>query len=958
MKISTIFPKALMLSLGAMIAVLGFAQVSLAAGAHEGDPIPCYDITGVTTGLNVDGVPNGGIMDFGDAAVGAGFQACVRMSNGNPGAVPDHLEGWVWNSNLGWISLYCPGGVGAKNLGADCGTVNYHVDLVVTGAAPNFDSVKMTGYAWGDNIGYISFDDPAGTDFFQTKVVASGANRGLIDATLLPAGYHAWADAVGWLDLRGMRLNWSVSVPDPNVLARTRACSSVDPVCQCNFMGGCQNPQWVPDADGTEKYTIKIPFVDGGVNIEDDQIEECPSDPISMKEPAPNGKPYCAKIGLKWVDDVDKDQTDLVSQSQDNPKYNEINNGAVKKPLTEGGSFGADSFVYNPGDVLWGADVTSVAPTSERNVTDGMQNEMFYYADNATFGGGQNDYKTDKIDQNKLILKQMNLMFFKYSEDGVTDGVCIYGEVVDGKCGMKNYLGAGVVVFGFNPLVEVKTLAYMNGSKPINFINASSIDNKQEFKEQVKTNDAAIEPVTNFYIGFENGGVFSIKWVTDFLTATKEDQNSLSFKQSSDDAVNFWVAKIFQDALADKISTDAGPYVYTKTTYKVGDDEIAYYGAKLPRVKAGLLFNPVAKVEGNVYVTDFAQKAAEVNLKSLGNIASNLRREAVVRNVAKYLAGKSGQLVNTLQTISDTSHLNGLTELVKDKVYYLKGNDLTFECNGGCTFDKNVTFIVDNGNIFVNSDILTKDKAQVGLIALRDLKTNAQDKGFLYLSKNVGWLQNVQIYLDRVVQSYDPTGPVAFDPNGFAKTAGDDYARQEKFNNQLVIEGTISSMNGVGNASRALPVYETGKVISPTDNVCDNYSPDANLGRICRARVTDLNYLRYYGPGLVLCKGDEGGNAVANIPQDQTLKDVEGADGGCNPSYSSDGVIYEINAKELAPQGDLVAGGGSGKQSQYFIIKNLPATLQNEYPVNFFYKPISKDLKGFEVDQSFTPVSR
>lgn len=961
MKIQKLFLNKASLLIFAVAMCFGLAQVTLAAGAHESDNPPCYDITGASTPLNVGGVPNGGTMDFDDVGVAAAYQACVRMSSNLANAVPARLEGWVWDSNLGWVSLYCPGGGGAVNLGVLCGSQAYSVTFATTGGPPpaDFTTVKLIGNAWGDNIGYISFYDTV-FSFFQTAPIASGINKGLIDTSMGAPAYHAWADAVGWLDLRGVHLYWYDTDPPLPAISYTSIYSSNDPGYTCDLASGCvlTDPTKIPNADGGQQYVITIPFVDG-VRIDSSKIVDC-GGPTSINLYTMNANIYCAKIALTWEDDVDYDQTTAASQRQATPKFNTLNLGAVAKPLNFALSGG--DFAYDVGDVSWKGTVKSLAPTSDRNMTGGMQNEKFYYA----YPGGLPDgYDKTKTDQNKLILKELKLMFFKYSTDGITPGKCIYGNISGSDCVMKNYVSN--VALSFNPLVEVSELLYKKASKWINFIDVSSIDNEQDFKEQLSINGSALSPTTSFNIGLENPGGFHMKWVDIFpdseITPTRKDITNVIDNIPH----NPMIAQIFSDTPGASITSDAGPYVYTRISYNIitsAVNPIVYFGAKLPRVKAGLLLNPVAKVEGNVYVTDFAQKAADFSLRSLGNISSNLRREAVVRNVAKYLAGYSGgSLASGDKSITVASNYNssGLTELVKDKVYYLKDGNLTFNCGAACTFDKSLTFIVENGNIFVNSDIRSSGGTQIGLIALRDLALNKQNEGFLYLSKNVGWLQNVQIYLDRLMQSYDPAG-AGFDPtNGFALMAGDDYARQDTFNNQLVIEGTLSSMNGVGNASRATPVYETGAVISPLGSSCASYS--GSLSGICRARVADLNYMRYYGPGLALCLGGEGPGAVANVPQDQAL--YHGGidpDQGCNPSYAG----YAIDASGLyadpstssdnGPGFDLVAGGGSGAQSLYFASK--PATLQNEYPVNFFYKPIAKDLAGFEVDQNINQVTQ
>lgn len=57
----------------------------------------------------------------------------------------DRVKGWAWSENIGWISFNC------FNLGT-CGTVDYGVTIAS-------DNQTMSGYAWSENIGWIDFGD-------------------------------------------------------------------------------------------------------------------------------------------------------------------------------------------------------------------------------------------------------------------------------------------------------------------------------------------------------------------------------------------------------------------------------------------------------------------------------------------------------------------------------------------------------------------------------------------------------------------------------------------------------------------------------------------------------------------------------------------------------------------------------------------------------------------------------
>jgi len=57
----------------------------------------------------------------------------------------DNVSGWAWSENIGWISFNC------LNLGT-CGAVNYGVNI-------NPSTGIFSGYAWSENIGWLTFNE-------------------------------------------------------------------------------------------------------------------------------------------------------------------------------------------------------------------------------------------------------------------------------------------------------------------------------------------------------------------------------------------------------------------------------------------------------------------------------------------------------------------------------------------------------------------------------------------------------------------------------------------------------------------------------------------------------------------------------------------------------------------------------------------------------------------------------
>lgn len=96
-----------------------------------------------------------------------------------------NISGWAWSDNIGWISFNCTDT-------SSCGTVDYGVD-----AAANGD---FSGYAWSDNIGWLTFNE---SDL-------SGCPSGACKAKISGNNLQGWARALsngdgwdGWISLNG-----------------------------------------------------------------------------------------------------------------------------------------------------------------------------------------------------------------------------------------------------------------------------------------------------------------------------------------------------------------------------------------------------------------------------------------------------------------------------------------------------------------------------------------------------------------------------------------------------------------------------------------------------------------------------------------------------------------------------------------------------------------------------------
>lgn len=110
-------------------------------------------------------------------------------------SISDNVSGWAWSETIGWISFNC------SNTGS-CGSSNYGVNVKNNG--------DLEGYAWSENIGWISFkkqdtDDcpssPCRPKLNQSNGQISGWAKAL-------AARDGWD---GWIHLRGSNYGVSAS---------------------------------------------------------------------------------------------------------------------------------------------------------------------------------------------------------------------------------------------------------------------------------------------------------------------------------------------------------------------------------------------------------------------------------------------------------------------------------------------------------------------------------------------------------------------------------------------------------------------------------------------------------------------------------------------------------------------------------------------------------------------------
>ena len=208
----------------------------------------CLPFMGASTSFNGATV-NEGQLNFNNANPSDQYKGCVLHYLTDFGTNNDYvLQGWVWNENLGWISMGAfdtatvspiasslnkdVASTGAtNNLGIQNGTVKYSSILNVTrNVTTNLPIAgELLGYWWGDNAGWIRLNCEAYIGLAQCAV-PYGVKLAPLDTTnpnlalrnpqienqtvngqVVPVKYYSltgygWSDNIGWVNMAGVKI--------------------------------------------------------------------------------------------------------------------------------------------------------------------------------------------------------------------------------------------------------------------------------------------------------------------------------------------------------------------------------------------------------------------------------------------------------------------------------------------------------------------------------------------------------------------------------------------------------------------------------------------------------------------------------------------------------------------------------------------------------------------------------
>jgi hypothetical protein len=835
---------------GIALFTAGFISVFAIADVYAAGT--CVDLAGQST---LVGAGDAGEFDFADPPTADyGAKLCQPDVPENP----FELHGWVWNNNLGWVSLACEdeGNGGLANEGLACGNYTYGVKIDET-------TGKMSGWAWGDNIGWISFGCDGGLNENKTcgGIDYNGTSKLIVDKDLGTMGSYAWADSVGWFNLDGIRaemlkLVMAESTSETEFGVWTKGENSESP----GNLSAIPNKKTAQVADGKSRYNLFVHIADTAGN------------------PVVNSTDVIVEITPHWTDSVRLDQVN--PNGGITPDFSLNNQGAALKPLDVSDfNYGTNT---TQGSVTnnYKAKIYSFAPTDNfydapsangkyNGVYDGIEEGEIYYRE---FGNTD----TDTIPANELI----------YHGTDVKITLVPTGEVWE-TTAIPPINSGGDYPMIFLPFFEFKdfhaitdvTQDPTNPDNQQNYIesfrnmidyylieptaNVLAIDPSKFIKMQIQFNLSAPNDVEYLWIDDDE---------VDLIGLTGDTVKKIQVKSNVMADIKNELPKLIQDLFKnDDFITMGLPYApsgklqgqidgakaYITVSYYVNGKKVSYFDNGIPRIADSGIVNQAAEITGNVYSSGAITVSADTEaVTSLGNVSSNALQNQVLENVSRLIAGANVEGYSTTPTKFSKKAADVI--LGGGRAYYFKNRDV--HITDVSWLPENPTIIVEGGDVFIDANI-DNDDGPIGIIVLADYSdTNELTKGGrVYIRNDVtDFVGHIYAdgpmfrYVKDLCQSTSTYASGATGVDGFAlyalrepnfvqpgracdNSAGTDYANPvTTLDNQLYMKGSFATYNCIG-CSIEDPYRGDGQLLNGRTPL--NYAI---------AKLYDLNYFSYF----------------------------------------------------------------------------------------------------------------
>lgn len=729
----------------------------------------------------------------GNAPDNAGYAACLAPAE----VIGEYdLKGYAWADNIGFISFYC--GADGKNEGVSCGDFPYGVKAV-----PDGDGFVLQGYAWSSTFGYINFycrdhkdgvtSNDCGDVNYQVgleKVEGTEDQYVVMNSKTVENNVFGFSGAGIFLNFDGMKTTLPKLMEEGDTWCETVASLKAGawPVCvEVDVEGDTKV------ANGVEGYDVYVYFRDqNGIPLDMNSVSTLKltfvwGDKVTLNQTDGLSTPDA----IAWKPGVlsKSDFTDLVDSAYG--KYKLTNKIRSYAP-TNGGNL---------------SKIESVKVPEGRESFAKFKNESFIPGFEPNAAGGH------KVETNSLSLNSINYQL-SLATGGPSSGSGYNGSVFANKA-------SGALAVDFKPVVELEGL-YTGNSGDKQDVIVAYRDIPVVFTLSKKTNDSSFswsDVTVGMYL-FEGTDTQTCEPLAfNFI----EGFSGKTFSKKGSELPSTFLAEAYiegeEQEDIDYCTYTQSPALYSVIEYGVGGKNVKYYGNKLPRLDAGNVANLSVTVHGNVYAqfADVTSQDVDPVLTS-GSAILNVVKDTVKRNLAKYLKGVTDDKMIALD--------NG------EVIDYHKGD---FNIGGGEFYSGKKVVVVEDGDLYIKGNLKpANDQARLVLVVLN---------GNVYVDIGV-----TDIYASLVAD-----GSIFSWYEGFVKGdygEPDDpqefFAKLKDESAQLYWEGSIAADNTIGGADKIgrEKFYYRGGI--PTS--------DKDL-----AQVYDLNYLRLFRLGVEF---DAGGFPV------------------------------------------------------------------------------------------------
>lgn len=802
-----------------------------------------------------------GIPDRGYAPAGYEYAACVEECDSDTAeCAPEYshlLKGWAWNDNLGFISLHCPAEFDARNdagmgTGVSCGGQPYGVYF----EDPDGDgNGVLKGYAWSPYFGWIQFNGAAADGSFNYGV--SRASNGDLSG-------FAWTEIRLYINFQNakMFLPGEEVTEDPEDEDWDGNCEDAPYASVCveprpsdlGFLsigvGGAGDARI---ADGVDGYRVHLYLHNG---------DGTPINPALYG--GPNLAAFKVGITLNWGDTV------KLNQLSGEPAVENITNQSPWSAGTGGITYkpaGFTDFVSagdasDTGHYISRNLVSSYAPTSESNLSYTSGTRPAY-----TIRNERPLYDSDiNIEPNQLILENITFRIPLRLVSGET----VFGAVPvypNGRVGMS---------LKFRPALEIKEL-YVNDHEDQIQGYRSIPENVHIKAANYATNSTVATALRNSAtVNFELG--YNDTRTSILCGDTEEGSDVFDYNfvngNPPTDTLDYSFGQLtggenvqIKASLGSELPCDfaQAPYIKSKISYVLDGKTVSYLGNHLPRVADTAISNPTVVIHGTVLTQVAGQVQAGRAVDTSGYVNVNIVRDTINENLQKYLGeaspfdGGECQITALRSIYTDVAvddfeggSCSGYYKTFKvgnEKVIYFNGSDVTINLG---TLNGEWIVIADEGNIFIDKDIYGfASGAKISLVAFRAEGDDFYNTGHVYIAPCLEGeeVKNIQaiIVADGTLFSY-PGDHDEINDNG--EPEWDDY--NEMINSlscQLKMDAAIYSDNTIGGAD-----LDSGNnpknylLLGGGESLMlnDQVTTEDRM----RAQQYDLNYLRMFRLGI------------------------------------------------------------------------------------------------------------